>query len=195
MPWCQDPGCNHTRLVPTEGTTGRCATRNKAIRKQEEEDAKPAKQFKPLQRSSISKDPKQWKNTYSCSDGEKMTEEKVRGMLKTCINFMDDRRKAANISLFLCDAYNMRMAVIDHDHTIAKARCKELGKTELIWDEDNIEYSSRQAHQEWESYKDGAFLNHRNFEKRMNFLKIHDPEMYEKRIQVWAEFNKPKETV
>lgn len=52
MPWCFHPDCNHTRLIPVEGTTLYCATRNKAIRDQEEEDAKPAKRYKPLQRGA-----------------------------------------------------------------------------------------------------------------------------------------------
>lgn len=50
--FCEHPDCAHIRLTPKEGRTEFCATRNKAIRKQEEEDAKPAKEFKPIKRRS-----------------------------------------------------------------------------------------------------------------------------------------------
>ena len=72
---------------------------------------------------------------------------------------------------------------IEIDHTIAKARCKQLGKTELIWDRDNTSDSCRECHEEWERYANGAFEDHKNVVVRMKFMKIHDPERYEKRFQ------------
>ena len=80
-----------------------------------------------------------------------------------------------------CDAYPTKEWV-DHDHTIAQQRCKHLNKTELIWDPQNIEFSSRQAHTEWEN-KSHACEDHKNFIKRMLFVKLQDPEMFEKRYQ------------
>ena len=63
---------------------------------------------------------------------------------------------------------------MDCDHTISQRRCKELGKTELIWDENNWSWSSRQAHLEWEEYKSGKFQHHLNFKTRMAYMAEHD---------------------
>jgi 5-methylcytosine-specific restriction endonuclease McrA len=71
---------------------------------------------------------------------------------------------------------------LTHDHTISQKRCKELGYTELIYDEENIQYTCHDCHQEWESYKSGKFRQHKNFERRMEFLKVCDPEGWRKRM-------------
>jgi hypothetical protein len=73
--------------------------------------------------------------------------------------------------------------LIDRDHTISQKRCKELNKTELIWSLDNVVYSLRDIHKEWECYASGAFEEHTNVVERMLFVKEHDPEMFEKRFQ------------
>jgi hypothetical protein len=83
----------------------------------------------------------------------------------------------------------------DHDHTISQKRCKDIGKPELITNVDNFEYSCRQCHMEWESYKSGEFRKHKNFQKRMDFMKDHDYQGYVKRMEVVELFNKPQETV
>lgn len=111
-------------------------------------------------------------------------------ILSATYKVMDAFRKEIGL-LGKCDAYpdeEPDMGIIDHDHTISQKRCKELGKIELIWDFDNIVYSSRKAHMEWESYKSGLFMNHANFKERMEFLKEHDPEGYQKRKQVVDSF-------
>lgn len=82
-----------------------------------------------------------------------------------------------------------------HDHTISQKRCKELGKPELITDLGNFEYSCAECHHDWESYKSGDFIHHKNFESRMAFVKIHDYETWTKRIQVWEAMTIPKETI
>lgn len=71
----------------------------------------------------------------------------------------------------------------DFDHTIAKARCKEIHHTELIWDDDNQVFSCRRCHREWEAYKSGLWIGHKNMEQRLRYLKDHDPEGYQKRIE------------
>lgn len=83
----------------------------------------------------------------------------------------------------------------DRDHTISQKRCKDIGKPELIWNVDNIEYSCRECHMAWESYKSGEFRHHKNFERRMAFMKEHDYEGYVKRMEVVELFNRPKQTV
>jgi len=73
---------------------------------------------------------------------------------------------------------------IHNDHTIAKARCKVIGKSELIWHPGNFESSCAKSHDEWEAFKSGAWCLHANVEKRLRFLKEHDPEGFEIRVNL-----------
>lgn len=70
----------------------------------------------------------------------------------------------------------------DPDHTISRARCKELHRVELIFLEDNISWSCRTCHMEHESYKSGKFSHHKNAYKRMVFTAIYDLEGFIKRF-------------
>lgn len=70
----------------------------------------------------------------------------------------------------------------DCDHTIPQKRCKELNRTELIWDAKNFVPSCRKCHTEWESYGSGEFYKHRNFSERMAVVFDYDPETYIKRL-------------
>jgi hypothetical protein len=71
----------------------------------------------------------------------------------------------------------------DPDHTVSRARCKELHKAELIYDPDNFPWSCRRCHKQWESYKSGEWVGHRNMAQRLTYLKEHDPEGYTKRVE------------
>lgn len=73
---------------------------------------------------------------------------------------------------------------VHNDHTIPKARCKHIRKAELIYAEDNFVDSCEICHQQWESYQSGDWLNHKNCEERLRFLKKHDPEGYQKRVEL-----------
>ena len=146
------------------------------------------KEVKPIEK--IGGKPK-WRD----SSGRMYSEEQVRRKRSAAYGLMDATRAMQGGSIYVCDAYNMRMSIVDHDHTVSQQRCKELGKTELIWDPANIEYSSRQAHMEWESYKSGEFHKHKNFERRMAFMKENDYEGYVKRMEVVELFNRPKQTI
>jgi hypothetical protein len=70
----------------------------------------------------------------------------------------------------------------DSDHTIAQARCKKLHKTQLIWHKGNFVWSCRKCHQEWENFKSGEWLKHKNVTERLAFLKEHDPEGFAVRV-------------
>lgn len=111
-------------------------------------------------------------NRYYCSDGSRVTESQIKNRLKKL-------GTAYGVCMCACCGKNISQ---DNDHTIAKARCKQLRKTELIWDVNNIETSCRSCHEQWESYKSGEFVRHANFEKRMDYMKIHDPEGWQKRM-------------
>lgn len=119
---------------------------------------------------------------YHCSNGERVSQATIDKRRKEAYEKM-----AQEHSIAICGAYPDRLAK-DHDHTISQARCKQLRKAELIWDTDNIEFSSREAHESWESYKSGIFEEHANVIRRMLFMKKHDPERFEKRMQCLSDY-------
>lgn len=104
---------------------------------------------------------------YYCSNGDRVSQATINRRLSQCY------RKMGNPGF---------PSHRDHDHTISQARCKQLHKTELIWDQYNIEFSERQTHTEWESYRSGSFEEHSNVIKRMLFVKKHDREGFMKRF-------------
>lgn len=150
---------------------GLCASCNHANRKAEREASKPVKQPVPLKRVSTKQ--ASIKNDLHQAYAYKATLTANQTHCSGCQSCYWD----------------------DHDHTISQKRCKELGKPELITNVDNFEYSCRQCHTEWESYKSGEFIKHKNFERRMAFVKLHDPEVWERRIAVWEAFTKPTRTI
>lgn len=114
---------------------------------------------------------------HYCSDGTRLSETSINWRLSESHNAMriDNPRP-------YCGGCHGEPN--DFDHTIAKARCKELHKTELIWDVDNQEFSCRNCHRQWESYKSGDWIRHMNMETRLRYLKKHDPKGYQKRIEL-----------
>jgi hypothetical protein len=115
-------------------------------------------------------------NKYRCSDGHIVSQRFINSRLSSM------RIRMIMENELMCQAYPSEKAN-DFDHTISQKRCKQLGKTELIWSPENISISSRLAHAEWECYASGAFEEHTNVVERMLFVKARDTEMFEKRFQ------------
>lgn len=136
---------------------------------------KPEKKDKKTKRITAISD----KKKFYCSDGSKVSQKDINDNLKKLYATMP---LTAN-----CEAYP-HLKANDHDHTISQARCKQLRKTELIWDRDNIALSSRLAHMEWESYRNRRFEEHKNVLQRMLYMKKHDPEGFEKRFQHLSDY-------
>lgn len=113
-------------------------------------------------------------NYYTTSDGERLTQRQINSKLAEA--------KKWSMQNFICECYGPPWYANDCDHTISQKRCKELHKTELIWDYKNWSWSCRKAHEEWESYKSGAFQTHKNVFERMSFIHKHDPEGFMKRL-------------
>lgn len=179
-PYCQAEGCDRFR-EGNDPALPFCGTCKKAKRKEAKNKLKPTRERTGIQKVGTT-------NMFEASDGTKYNEQQIRERLTRCYSNMEVP--------FGCTAYpHIDDFTIDHDHTIAKARCKELHKTELIWDADNIEFSSRTAHQEWEQYKSGKFIRHANFKKRMAYMKKHDIEGWEKRMIIVADVQKPTQTI
>ncbi len=131
----------------------------------------------PLFKSKKEPKGKKEPNSYESSNGERFTQSQI-----------DLRRKASHQLILrktgpnpLCEACEEAPAV-DPDHTIAQARCKEIHKTELIWDVKNQPVSCRQCHHAWESIYGLAWMEHKNVFSRLQYLYEHDPEGFRIRI-------------
>lgn len=130
------------------------------------------------------------KDKYFCSDGERVSQEYINKMLKKTYALIDYLRLNSE-NPKQCDAYPY-LNWNEHDHTISQQRCKQLHKTELIWSIDNIEFSSRLAHTEWERLKSGLWEDHENCIKRMKYVALHDSETFEKRMAAMSDYQKMK---
>lgn len=76
---------------------------------------------------------------------------------------------------------------VHNDHTIAQARCKQLKKSELIWDPENNVPSCERSHSNWEAVKGGAWALHRNAPERLAYLFEHDQQGYTVRVEIMKE--------
>lgn len=125
-------------------------------------------------------------NYSECSDGAMVSQATIKRNLSESY-----REKYWNISSAVCECCQSEMSV-DSDHTIAQARCKEIHKTELIWNPGNYVRSCRVCHKQWENFKSGDWLLHKNVIERLAFMQEYDPEGYTIRVEL-TEFELNKE--
>lgn len=116
-------------------------------------------------------------NLYFTSTGERISEATIRHRYSVSI-----REKHVGYSSFTCQAC-LKAQAVHNDHTISRARCKELHKAELIYNPGNFEDSCANCHSEWETFKSGKWMDHKNVEKRLLFMKKHDPDGYNRRME------------
>ncbi len=117
-------------------------------------------------------------NYAFCSDGTRVSQATIDHRLSESYH-----EKYWNVTAIICECCGLRMSTAS-DHTIAKARCKTLHKTELIWNPDCYVRSCDICHKEWEGFKSGEWTIHLNVEQRLIFLKEHDPEGFNIRIEL-----------
>lgn len=162
-----------------EGNTDFCARHNRLIRKEQflqtqatekrKKQIEKAKSKNQQKRKPISKNPKDWGNTFLCSDGTRVTQAVIIEKLKQTYSEIDD--------CFCCGCGQVGNS---HAHIIPQARCKHIGKTELIWHRDNIFWSDFKCNQAIENPKGKAWKRLRNIDKCLLFIKQHDPELFAK---------------
>lgn len=125
------------------------------------------------------------KNTrYSCSDGSLVSQYQISVNLKLTYAKIDETR------LPFCEGSGKTGVPLSHSHTISQARCKQLGKAELIWDEDNIFLEEFEAptsnptasHNVWELGNIEKKTTLVNFDKKLEYIKLHDIEQYMKLV-------------
>jgi len=117
------------------------------------------------------------KSCYKTTTGEELTQTQINSRRAKAYS---ENTKPIESMCKCCDKRHAE----HRDHSISQARCKQLHKVELIWDPLNWSLSCSVCHNSWESYKNSAFKEHKNYSIRMNFVKLHDPEGYRKRINL-----------
>jgi hypothetical protein len=115
-------------------------------------------------------------NYSVCSNGTRISEAGIKARYSDAL-----REKHAGNPRPICECCGKEMAV-DNCHIIAKARCKVLKITEMIWNPLNFVSACRECHMAWEGWKSGKYLDFINIVQLMKWLKTHDPEGYQARI-------------
>lgn len=110
-------------------------------------------------------------NSYQCSNGERVTQSQINSRLS--------QMKKGILHRFICHCGTYGTS---WSHSVPQKECKYMGKTELIWDEDNGEWECNECHKEYESFKSMNYTNHKNWIKRMAYCAEHAPEYYRRRL-------------
>jgi len=148
---------------------GHTATCNRAQRKAEKESLNPKK--KPVKIAKVGTS-----NTFRCSDGLRVTQAYIDAHLTKAYSIQD---KELGRYAHFCFGCGWAVSV-GHAHIIPKARCKVLGKTELIWSKENFFPACHKCNLAIENPKGQDWKKLKNIEACMKFIMTHDPELYVK---------------
>lgn len=143
--------------------TGLCASCSRALRKKAKEALKPKAKRKPIAKVGN-------KNTWLCSDGSRVTQQQIDQMLSG---------HAAKYKQTICEGCGKELAVC-RAHIIAKSRCKAIGKTELIWDSNNMFDSCFACNLAIENPQGNAWKQLKNIDRCLKFIEQHDAELFVK---------------
>ena len=118
------------------------------------------------------------KNKYRCGNGQMVTQAEI------IANYRITQERILNTRIAVCQGTGRTDLPLSFSHTISRARCKKIGKTELIWDENNIEVesmgSSDSAHEIWEHGDLQSKTSLINFKRKLDYIELHDQETYKK---------------
>lgn len=168
-------GCDN----PCEGNTDYCPRHNRMMRKAEQQAKKDAEKLalklskKREPRAKISKNPKDWTNTFSCSSGKKVTQAEINRNRDSAYNY-----QAQSTSVTKC--HGCGQPATCRAHIIAQARCKQIGKTELIWHLGNFFPSCYKCNSVIENPKGKDWQNLNNIDKCLEFIRLNDSELFAK---------------
>jgi hypothetical protein len=112
-------------------------------------------------------------NKYYCSDGSAVSEATI-----------SKRRSEAYREFYGGEAHpcceETGLPAQGSSHIVSQKRCKELHKTELIWNPRNFFPATHEVNSRWES-NDSTL---KNYDKYMEIMKEFDPLGYEKRLNL-----------
>jgi len=113
-------------------------------------------------------------NKYNCSDGSRISQAGI-----------DRRRSEVYRKLYdyvpICAACGLTRSC-GTAHLIPQMHCKHLGKTELIWDPNNMVPACNVCNSLLESYKSKEVKKLLCYERMLEFTKLHDNERYQRMI-------------
>lgn len=120
-------------------------------------------------------------NYYKCSDGSKVSEATIQKKLS------DSYKETYT---FNPKPYCMGCGkqAIESSHILAKAYVKSIGKTELIWNPENVFPSCRNCHMAWEAINNPDWCKLHCVELLLKFIKKHDNYSYIKRKEIYDKF-------
>lgn len=165
-PTCSYINCTNT---PENHETGLCATHGRLARKAETNALKEPKKLKPIKKVGT-------KQLFECSDGMKVTQQEIKTLLFYCYEKMLRADIGNRATLFHCEGCGNFSHPIYHAHIVPQARCKQLRKTELIWNSQNIFFSCNTCNSIAENVSSQSFTKLLNFERLKAYLELHDPE-------------------
>lgn len=119
---------------------------------------------------------------YRMSDGGLVTQNEINEKYKQACEEIKLERES------ICQGLGRSDLPLSFSHTISRARCKSIGKADLIWDKNNIELESfeapssfpKAAHNIWESGSIEQKMSLLNFSRKVEYIKNHDLEYYRK---------------
>lgn len=139
-------------------------------RKKQIEKAK-AKNQEP--RKTISKNPLDWSNTFLCSSGNKVTQAEITRFRNHAYHV-----QAMSRPVTTCEGCGKPATC--RAHIIAQARCKQIGKTELIWHTGNFFPSCYDCNSAIENPKGNDWQQLKNISYCLSFIEKHDKELFAK---------------
>lgn len=119
---------------------------------------------------------------FRCSDGTMVSQSETKRRYIDTIDAIKLEREP------ICQGTGRTDFPLSFSHTISQKRCKEIGKTELIWHPGNIEIEGYHepssnpvaAHNIWEVGTLDQKKSLLNWDRKIQFIKLHDPEQYTK---------------
>jgi hypothetical protein len=126
-------------------------------------------------------------NKYECSDGTKVSESTIKKRL------YESYTRWYSGEPPIC--YGCGGKAIETSHIIAKARCKQLHATELIWFRPNTFPACRRCHTVWEGINNPEWCSLLNVDECLDVLEKYDVESYNKRMIIYEEHHKPSSHV
>lgn len=180
-----------------EGSTDFCPRHNRLIRKIASDELlydykkvqvlNRAKEKAKLPRPGIKKVGNS--NTWACSDGTRVTQKEINDNLTEAYRIK--YTKGNSMTCEGCGGWADSSA-----HIIAKARCKQIRKTELIWNPDNFFPACFECNAAIENPKGQEWKTLKNIDQCIQFIYEHDKELYFKfEVQGWQAKVKPNVTI
>jgi hypothetical protein len=171
MKECEMYDCSN----PCEGNTSYCASHNRQVRKEQLEVLKKAEKRRALlsKPKTIYKKPNKvgTKNTWACSDGTRLNQYEIDTKLTEAYRIKYTKGNS-------CTCEGCGRWADSSAHIIAKSRCKQIGKTELTWDENNFFPACFECNSAIENPKGTEWKNLKNIDKCIAFIYDHDKELY-----------------